>query len=88
MKLHPILIVGMLVSSGLACAADSGERNSPVDNNAKCMDRTVDASSGNCVVKDEGRPRRTYPPRPPAKNPPSRPGASSSSTGSGAAGGK
>ena len=47
--------------SGAAIAADSTDRTSTVDKNAACMDRDVDASTGNCVIKDEGTPRRTYP---------------------------
>jgi hypothetical protein len=55
-----------LAASIPAAAADTSDRTSPIDRNAACMDRTVDASSGKCVVKDEGSPRRTYPPRPAA----------------------
>jgi hypothetical protein len=51
-------------ASSAAFGADSSDRTSPLDNNAACMDRNVDASSGKCVVKDEGTPRRTYPPKP------------------------
>jgi hypothetical protein len=87
MKTQSILTIAMLLTSGLVCAADTGDRTSPVDKNSNCMDRTVDSSSGNCVVKDEGRPRHTYPPRAPAVKPQSRP-AGSTSTGNAAAGGK
>ena len=60
-----------LAATSAASAADSSERSSPVDSNAACMDRNVDASSAKCVVKEEGTPRRTYPPKPsgPAVNP-------------------
>ena len=53
-----------LAANSAASAAEPSDRNSPVDNNAACMDRTVDASSAKCVVKDDGTPRRTYPPKP------------------------
>jgi len=60
-----------LAAHPAALAADSPERSSPVDNNAACMDRNVDASSAKCVVKEEGTPRHTYPPKSsgPAVNP-------------------
>ena len=66
MKLRYLMILAAFTVSSVACAADSPERTSPVDNNAACMDRTVDSSTGNCVVKDEGMPRHVYPGRPSA----------------------
>jgi hypothetical protein len=81
-------MVAMLAGCGIACGADSPERTSPIDSNAACMDRTVDSSSGNCVVKDEGRPRRTYPPRQPAAKPPTHPAGSTSAAGNSGTGGK
>lgn len=64
MKLHDLIILAAFMTGAVAYAADSTDRTSPLDSNAACMDRTVDASTGNCVVKDEGRPRHTYPPKP------------------------
>jgi hypothetical protein len=64
MKLRIATICVPLAANPVALAADSSERTSPLDNNAACMDRNVDASSAKCVVKDEGTPRRTYPPKP------------------------
>lgn len=64
MMLRIATICVMFAASSAASAADSSERTSPLDNNAACMDRNVDASSGKCVVKEEGTPRRTYPPKP------------------------
>ena len=64
MNLRTATICAALAVSVAAAAADSSDRSSPIDRNAACMDRTVDASTGNCVVKDEGIPRRTYPPKP------------------------
>jgi hypothetical protein len=66
MNLRTAIVLGAMAASMPAAAADSSDRNSPLDRNAACMDRTVDASTGKCVVKDEGTPRRTYPPRPSA----------------------
>jgi hypothetical protein len=66
MNLRTVTICAALATSVPAVAADTSDRTSPVDRNAACMDRTVDASTGKCVVKDEGTPRRTYPPRPAA----------------------
>jgi hypothetical protein len=66
MNLSTAAICAALAASVPAAAADSSDRTSPIDRNAACMDRTVDASTGKCVVKDEGTPRRTYPPRPAA----------------------
>jgi hypothetical protein len=63
MRLRYWMILTVLAMSPVAMSADLGDRASPVDNNAACMDRTTDASSGNCVVKDEGTPRHTYAPK-------------------------
>ena len=63
MRLPNLMILAILAMSPAAMGADSTDRSSPFDNNAACMDRTTDASTGNCVVKDEGTPRHAYPPR-------------------------
>ncbi len=63
MRLRNLMILTALAMSAAAMGADSTDRSSPLDKNPACMDRTTDASTGNCVVKDEGTPRRTYPPR-------------------------
>ena len=57
MQLRYLMLLTALTFSGAAIAADTGERTSQVDKNSKCMDRTTDSSSGDCVVKDEGTPR-------------------------------
>ena len=57
------ILLATMAASAAAGAADTPDRASPVDANAACMDRTVDSSAGNCVVKDDGTPRRTYPPK-------------------------
>ena len=61
MKILRYLISLTALLAGVASAADTPSRTSPVDANAACMDRGVDSSSGNCVTKDEGSPRRAYP---------------------------
>ena len=63
MRLPNVMILAILAMSPAAMVADSTDRSSPLDNNPECMDRTTDASTGNCVVKDEGTPRRTHPPK-------------------------
>jgi hypothetical protein len=55
--------MAIITTGHTAVAADANDRTSPLDSNPACMERTTDASSGNCVIKDEGRPRQTYPPR-------------------------
>ena len=62
MRLCFMLVLAAFTISTAAIAADSTDRTAPYDRNPACMDRNTDASTGNCVVKDEGRPRRTYPP--------------------------
>lgn len=64
MKIIDFMALTILALSPSAMGADSSQRSSPLDRNPACMDRTNDASAGNCVVKDEGTPRRTYPPKP------------------------
>ena len=63
MKLPHLMILTILATNPAAMAADSTERSSPLDDNPQCMDRTTDASAGNCVVKDAGMPRRTHSPK-------------------------
>ena len=61
----------------------------PPDRNAACMDRTVDASSGDCVIKDDGTPRHTYPPKhAPVQQQPKSSGTTVSPTVRGAVSGK
>jgi hypothetical protein len=52
-----------LFTSSYAWSADTSDRTYPVDSNSACMDRTVDASIGNCVEKTDGTARHTYPAR-------------------------
>ena len=63
MTLRPALMFVALAVTTVANAATSSDRTSQVDRNAACMDRTVDASTGKCVVNEDGTPRHTYPPK-------------------------
>ena len=63
MKLRYLMSIAALLAGAAAWAADTPGRTSPVDANAACMERNVDASSGNCVPKEDGKPRRAYPPK-------------------------
>jgi hypothetical protein len=62
MKIRLICFLLALCASAVAAAADSTGK-SPMDRNQACMDRTVDSSSGDCIIKDDGTPRQTYPPK-------------------------
>jgi len=60
----------LLISASLALFAFSqgagaidANDQSPYDKHPECLDRNVDSSTGNCVIKDEGTPRHYYPPR-------------------------
>lgn len=63
MRTIDFMTLAILTLSPAAMGADSAERSSPLDRNPACMERTTDASSGNCVISDDGKPRRTYPPK-------------------------
>ena len=63
MRLRYLMVLTAFTLSAAAMGADSTDRVAPYDRNPACMDRATDASSGDCVVKDEGTPRRTYPPK-------------------------
>ena|ERR1700689_1287318 len=41
---------------------------SPFDKHPECMERSVDASSGKCIIQDGGTPRHLYPPKAPANS--------------------
>lgn len=59
----PALLAAIAISPSVG-AVDARDR-SPFDKNPNCMDRNVDASKGDCIIKDTGTPRHRYPP--PAK---------------------
>jgi len=65
MRIEPLFLAIGLALGAQAHAADTGGA-SPYDSNPACMDRTTDASTGNCVEQTEGRPRHKYPPPGPA----------------------
>jgi hypothetical protein len=65
MPLRILLALTILSTATVAAGAASTDASSPFDKNPACMDRTTDASTGNCVIKDEGTPRHAYPPKTP-----------------------
>lgn len=66
MKLEYLALIAALALSQSALASDAGDR-SPADKNPKCMDRTTDSSTGDCIIKGEGMPRQKYSPKPQIK---------------------
>jgi hypothetical protein len=54
---------GNQATSAKASVSPSDDR-SPFDKHPECMNRSVDASSGNCIVQNAGTPRHRYPPKP------------------------
>ena len=59
MALLPLVVA----LSPVVRAADASDA-SPYDKNPACLERT-DSATDNCVIRDEGTPRQTYPPRAP-----------------------
>ena len=55
--------MSLFVAAVLAIPAYAADDRSPYDRNPACLDRNVDASTNDCIIKDEGTPRHTYPPR-------------------------
>lgn len=66
MKLEYLALIAALALSQSALAIDAGDR-SPADRNPKCLDRTTDSSTGDCIIKDEGTSRHKYPSKPQTK---------------------
>ena len=62
-RFFPVAIVVTLgcAASPALYAADAADV-SPYDKNPACMEKTTDASTGNCIVQDEGTPRHRYAP--------------------------
>ncbi len=60
MKLLWIAVLAAMACSTPVRAADD---RSPYDKNPACMDRNVDSTQADCVIKDDGKPRHKYPPR-------------------------
>jgi len=67
---------GNQANSAKASVSPSDDR-SQFDKHPECMDRSVDASSGNCIIQNTGTPRHRYPPKPQTTG---KPAAASSST--------
>lgn len=61
------LILAMVAISQPAFAADA---RSPYDKNPACLERNVDSTKSDCLIKDDGTPRQTYPPRKTTGTPP------------------
>ena len=66
MKLEYLGLIAALALSQSAFAVDADDR-SPAEKNPKCMDRTTDSSTGDCIIKDDGKPRHKYAPKPQTK---------------------
>jgi hypothetical protein len=79
MKKQFIFFLLALCACAAATAADSTGK-SPMDRNQACMDRTVDSSRGDCIIKDDGAPRHTYPPKRAPAQPAPKPAVSAPST--------
>ena len=79
MRIELLFLAIGLALGAQAQAADTGGA-SPYDSNPACMDRTTDASTGNCVEQTEGTPRHKYPPPGPAAAQPATPAPASTST--------
>ena len=60
MKIARIIL---FVAAVLAIPAYAADDRSPYDKNPACLDRNVDSSTSDCIIKDDGTPRHTYPPR-------------------------
>jgi hypothetical protein len=60
MKIAPLTL---FLAAILVIPAFAADDRSPYDKNPACLDRNVDASTGDCVIKEDGTPRHTYPPR-------------------------
>lgn len=76
------MIAGAMMLAALPGMAPAQVPASPYDTNPSCTERTTDSNAPECVVKQEGEPRRTYPPPrdkvtpPPPPPPPPGPAAS------------
>lgn len=55
--------MSLFIAAVLAIPAYAADDRSPYDKNPACLDRNVDSSTGDCVIKDDGTPRHRYPPR-------------------------
>ncbi len=70
MRTAELLVLLSIAAAGSA-AAQTDPPPSPYDTNPKCTQRTTDPNDPDCVLKQEGEPRHTYPP--PRKKDPQQP---------------
>ncbi len=83
-RLLSIVLLPLVVAlSPVVHAADAADA-SPYDKNPACLERT-DSATDNCVIRDEGTPRQTYPPRAPRAAAANSAGAAGTPSGSSAA---
>ena len=62
MKKYIPAFLALIAISQCAGAVDASDK-SPYDKHPECLDRNVDSSKGDCIIKDDGTPRHTYPQR-------------------------
>ena len=61
-----LLVLAIALALGAQANAADNSGASPYDTNPACMDARTDASTGNCIIQDQGTPRHKYPPPGPA----------------------
>ena len=62
MKRALLLLGAFCVTPGAFAAETDTDRNVSVfDANPRCMERTVDSNSRECILRSEGAPRQFYP---------------------------
>ena len=62
------MLAALAFSQTANAASTDTDVRSPYDTNPACLDRNVDASKGDCIINDTGKPRQKYPPRTPISN--------------------
>jgi len=86
LRFRIVLLCLLPMATGVAQAADSATAAktvvdksagvspsndvSPFDKHPECMNRSVDASTGKCIIQDSGTPRHLVPPKVPVKSKP------------------
>lgn len=57
------IFFALMATIAINAPAGAADDRSPYDKNPACMDRNVDSTRGDCIIKDDGTPRHKYPPR-------------------------